>query len=456
MRSWLIGSKADCDVVVDSPMVSGRHCQLTQIPQGFFLLEDLGSTNGTFVDGVRITAPTRITPGESITLGKTTPMPWPAGVVTVVRVGRLGENDVVIDDPRVSGHHARLLVATGARTMIEDVGSSNGTFLNSPDRRVTRPTALAETDTVYFGTMALPAARLLGECSRMSLAEAAPRAEGPTAVSPPRPPLSAAATFPEANRGTTLLLAQAPLIAIMIVLFFGRFGAALFTPARAASAGQVIASTSFALAIAAIWCGGSLAVAEFASGRLARRSVGRDEAKWFFGGGARLVVFCGMECAVLLAIVYMGSALKGPPLAMWAMLVMASLLGLLLGLVVTGLAPSRAAAAVILLASFICMIAFGGWIWPLPAISPSLRPIVQAMPSRWAFEGLFLLETGATPPHLMSAGANSTERPDLGETYFPVDSERMGPRADAAALGSMLIGLAAVAAFIRGNCRTGP
>ena len=53
MRSWVIGSRADCDVVVDSPLVSARHCQLTQVADGF-LLNDLGSTNGTYVNGVRI------------------------------------------------------------------------------------------------------------------------------------------------------------------------------------------------------------------------------------------------------------------------------------------------------------------------------------------------------------------------------------------------------------------
>ena len=58
MRSWVIGSRADCDVVVDSPLASGRHCQLTQTPDGL-VLEDLGSTNGTYVDGNRITAATR-------------------------------------------------------------------------------------------------------------------------------------------------------------------------------------------------------------------------------------------------------------------------------------------------------------------------------------------------------------------------------------------------------------
>ena len=36
MRSWVIGSSADCDVVVDSPLASGRHCQLTQTPTVMF------------------------------------------------------------------------------------------------------------------------------------------------------------------------------------------------------------------------------------------------------------------------------------------------------------------------------------------------------------------------------------------------------------------------------------
>ena len=45
-RSWTIGSGPDCDLVVDRPVVSGRHCRLTRVGDGY-LLEDLGSTNGT-------------------------------------------------------------------------------------------------------------------------------------------------------------------------------------------------------------------------------------------------------------------------------------------------------------------------------------------------------------------------------------------------------------------------
>ena len=83
MRSWVIGSSADCDVVVDSPLASSRHCQLTQTADGF-ILDDLGSTNGTYVDGVRIASSTRVTPANEITLGQTVPMPWPAEVVNYI------------------------------------------------------------------------------------------------------------------------------------------------------------------------------------------------------------------------------------------------------------------------------------------------------------------------------------------------------------------------------------
>ena len=44
---------------------------------------------------------------------------------------------------------------------MEDIGSSNGTFLNSVDRRIDRPDIINESDTLYFGTLAVPVARLL-------------------------------------------------------------------------------------------------------------------------------------------------------------------------------------------------------------------------------------------------------------------------------------------------------
>ncbi len=70
MRSWIIGSGDDCDLVVARPTVSGRHCRLTETATGYFV-EDLGSSNGTYVNGVRITLSTRVSASDTITLGQT-------------------------------------------------------------------------------------------------------------------------------------------------------------------------------------------------------------------------------------------------------------------------------------------------------------------------------------------------------------------------------------------------
>jgi len=496
MRSWVIGSGSDCDVVVDSPLASARHCQLTETPSGF-MLDDLGSTNGTFVNGLRINAPTRATPGEPITLGRTVPMPWPPELLRYVRIGRAADNDVVLDDARVSGHHARLIVVADSETLIEDLGSSNGTFLNSADRRVTGATPLSETDTLYFGTLAVTAARLLprprqteqtvppapsrpaagpppipGPIEVLPLANSIveirteqtvpPAPSRPAAGPPPIPgPIEA---LPLANsiveiRWTLALLAQAPILAILIVLMFGRHAAAPITAASWASVGQGIASTTFALALTAIWFGCSSAVAEFMAGRLPDRQARVDTAGFFVSLGARLavlVLLCAVGCELLLAIVCWGSGLKGPWLAIWGVLVMASLVGLLLGLVVTSLVRNRRAAVAVLLVCFVSMTALGGWIWRLPGMIPPIRLAAAAMPSRWAFEGLFLVETAEHPPPNISAGSDLTPNLDLAESYFPANSERMGPRADVMALGSMLIGLAAITAFIWGLWRPGP
>ena len=48
-----IGRKADNDLVLDNATVSGHHCKIYKAGETFFI-EDLGSTNGTFVNGKKI------------------------------------------------------------------------------------------------------------------------------------------------------------------------------------------------------------------------------------------------------------------------------------------------------------------------------------------------------------------------------------------------------------------
>jgi RND superfamily putative drug exporter len=55
----------------DDPELSRRHCQVT-LAEGGLLIEDLGSTNGTFVNGRRIPAPTLVKPGDAVWVGTST------------------------------------------------------------------------------------------------------------------------------------------------------------------------------------------------------------------------------------------------------------------------------------------------------------------------------------------------------------------------------------------------
>jgi predicted component of type VI protein secretion system len=70
---------------------------------------------------------------------------YPAGPTTTI--GRLPDNTVVIDNPAVSGHHARV-VLDGDHYVLEDLNSRNGTFVG--EQRVTRHT-LREGDVVMVG-----------------------------------------------------------------------------------------------------------------------------------------------------------------------------------------------------------------------------------------------------------------------------------------------------------------
>lgn len=65
-----IGRAPDNDHVVDHPLVSKYHARLIEKADGY-LLEDLASANGTFVNGERVTTPTKIAKGDTFQIGPT-------------------------------------------------------------------------------------------------------------------------------------------------------------------------------------------------------------------------------------------------------------------------------------------------------------------------------------------------------------------------------------------------
>jgi hypothetical protein len=66
-----IGRAADSTVVVDDDYASSRHTRVFNV-DGVWMVEDLGSTNGTWIDRTRITAPTALPTGVALRVGRTT------------------------------------------------------------------------------------------------------------------------------------------------------------------------------------------------------------------------------------------------------------------------------------------------------------------------------------------------------------------------------------------------
>ena len=66
----LIGRGTDAAIRLDDDYVSTRHARIASTGEDWFV-EDLGSTNGTYVGNTRITQPTTLTLGTQVRIGKT-------------------------------------------------------------------------------------------------------------------------------------------------------------------------------------------------------------------------------------------------------------------------------------------------------------------------------------------------------------------------------------------------
>lgn len=68
-RRFVIGRDDACDLMLNDGKVSRRHAYLIRLGDGAVELGDLGSSNGTFLNGRRLEQPARLTPGDTIAIG---------------------------------------------------------------------------------------------------------------------------------------------------------------------------------------------------------------------------------------------------------------------------------------------------------------------------------------------------------------------------------------------------
>src|SRR5512134_3453016 len=67
----VVGRALDADLSLADPFLSRRHSRLFRVGTALFV-EDLGSRNGTLLNGTPVTAPTEVRPGDVVTISGST------------------------------------------------------------------------------------------------------------------------------------------------------------------------------------------------------------------------------------------------------------------------------------------------------------------------------------------------------------------------------------------------
>ena len=150
MKTIKIGRSHTNDCVLDNPTVSRSHAVIDVDPDGQHAqLRDLNSTHGTYVNGSskRITSEIRVSRADTLRFGSET---ITLGAIldkankTVIRqpnsnrmpgidrrtIGKSSENDIVMNHDDVSRRHAVLYKEANGNIVVEDLNSTNGTFVN--------------------------------------------------------------------------------------------------------------------------------------------------------------------------------------------------------------------------------------------------------------------------------------------------------------------------------------
>lgn len=270
---------------------------------------------------------------------------------------------------------------------------------------------------------------------------------------------------------SALLLCQAPIIATLIVLVFGRKTNEEITPATWESVAKSTSITVFLLSLAAIWFGCSNAVRDIVGEwpiYIRERMVSLRASAYVASKVAVLGCLCVFQCFVLLIIVYWGNGLHGQWWSMAVLLAISSGVGLAIGLAVSAVAKTSETAIAMLPLIILPMVILGGVLMPLREMNEPMRVLSNVIPSRWAFEGLLLLESQRHPrvPHLddgtvqPAATVSSSKRDgrqgqpspatvvELADLYFPAGSDRTSVTTCAIVLGAMLLGLIGVVQLV--------
>ncbi len=171
---FVIGRSQSCDIVLAADNVSRRHARLFTV-EGRCYIEDLNAANGIWLNGKRIYNVTELPRSAQVRIGdfylhiEGAAFARPMGSSTYAHlvpvhggaeafelnrattlIGRGKDCTLVINDPSVSRIHTKITQDDDGRVVVEDLRSSNGTYVN--ERRIDVQD-LRHGDRVRFGTV---------------------------------------------------------------------------------------------------------------------------------------------------------------------------------------------------------------------------------------------------------------------------------------------------------------
>ena len=189
----IIGREPGTDILISSSVVSRTHARLSKHEYGY-LIEDLGSTNGTFINDRKLDQPYLLNSGDQIHLGQSIRLVYESSktrgfetqfevaetmigeeipisslvkpaklVVTIagnnpqtftleqskITIGRAGDNDIVIPSQLVSGYHAVINRVRDQHELSPLPEAKNKIYLNG--RVISKPTTLANGEILRIG-----------------------------------------------------------------------------------------------------------------------------------------------------------------------------------------------------------------------------------------------------------------------------------------------------------------
>jgi pSer/pThr/pTyr-binding forkhead associated (FHA) protein len=149
MKNFIkIGRDKSNDIIIKEPKVSRNHAIITILDNQSYEVKDLGSTNGTYINGQRITKQI-IHPGDKLKVASGM-VDWEtafqnlfsveaesliseepfAKIEKILTIGSAADNNIILKNDHVSSHHARISLLKNGDYYLQDLNSRNGSYVN--------------------------------------------------------------------------------------------------------------------------------------------------------------------------------------------------------------------------------------------------------------------------------------------------------------------------------------